>query len=228
MRTYYNIIFLQSTYTYDRDNSMKVNRWDDHYARRARDEKWLARSVYKLQEIDRRFKVINRGNRLLDLGCYPGSWSQYGTRKVGPEGEVVGLDLVRPDRFSAANFRYIQADALALDLESLSREIGPVDVVMSDLAPRTTGIRLTDESRSIALAGRAFQIALRLLKVRGNFICKVFEGTALVAFRSEVSPHFRELRSFRPPAVRKRSREIYLVGLGRVGSLSRRDDGLTG
>ena len=82
---------------------IKGDRWDDHYARRARDEKWLARSVYKLKEIDRRFKLIRQGYRLLDLGCYPGSWSQYCIKRIGPKGEVVGMDLKSPDRFSACS-----------------------------------------------------------------------------------------------------------------------------
>ena len=90
------------------------NRWEDHYARRARQEKWLARSVYKLEEIDRKFGLLRPGQRLLDLGCYPGSWSQYCTRRVGPKGDVVGLDLKAPEKFSAPNFRFIQADVLDL------------------------------------------------------------------------------------------------------------------
>ena len=82
---------------------MKESKWDDHYARRARSEKWLARSVYKLQEIDKKFKLIHRGDKLLDLGCYPGSWSQYGIKKVGPKGEVIGIDLTRADRLLSPN-----------------------------------------------------------------------------------------------------------------------------
>ena len=83
---------------------MKANRWDDHLTRQARDEKWLARSVYKLQEIDNKYKLIGKGDRLLDLGCYPGSWSQYGIKKVGLEGDVVGIDLKRPNRLFYPNF----------------------------------------------------------------------------------------------------------------------------
>lgn len=195
---------------------MKKNRWDDHYARRARDEKWLARSVYKLQEIDRKFKIIHRGDRLLDLGCYPGSWSQYGIEKVGPKGEVAGLDLIRPDRLLSPNFRFIQADVLSQDIECLIREVGPRDVVMSDLAPQTTGIRSTDASRSMSLARRAVEISLSLLGINGRFVCKVFEGEEIKLLRSETSAHFRQIRLFRPKAIRKRSREVYLVGLGFV------------
>jgi len=192
---------------------MQSNGWDDHYTRRARNEKWLARSIYKLQEIDIKFKLINKGDRLLDLGCYPGSWSQYGLKKVGPKGEVAGNDLVRPDRLLSPNFRFIKGDVLSLDIDCLFREIGPRDVVMSDLAPQTTGIRTTDASRSISLSRRAAEIALVMLKKKGNFVCKILEGEDLKAFQSEVSVHFRQVKLFRPKATRKRSSEVYLIGL---------------
>ncbi|MBW1798328.1 MAG: RlmE family RNA methyltransferase [Deltaproteobacteria bacterium] len=192
---------------------MKKNRWDDHYARRAKDEKWLARSVYKLQEIDKKFKLIRKGDRLLDLGCYPGSWSQYGIKTVGPQGDVVGIDLTRTDRLSFPNFKFIKGDVFSLDLDRLVREVGPRDAVISDMAPQTTGIKLTDESRSMSLAKRAAEIALVLLKKKGHFVCKVFEGEELKPVRSKISAHFRQMRLIRPKAVRKGSRGVYLVGL---------------
>jgi 23S rRNA (uridine2552-2'-O)-methyltransferase len=196
---------------------MKGNPWDDHYARKARQEQWLARSVYKLDEIDKRFQLIQKGNRILDLGCHPGSWSQYASLKAGPKGEVVGVDLNPPERFSAANFRFIQADVFTLDPSWLATEIGPRDVVMSDLAPRTTGIASTDVSRSIGLARRALELATGLLKKGGHFVCKVFEGEDFGLFRDEVASRFGKTKPFRPPAVRKRSREVYIVGKGFSG-----------
>ena len=207
------IFFLHREYIYDKNAKMKKNRWDDYYARRASDEKWLARSVYKLQEIDKKCGLIRRGDQLLDLGCYPGSWSQYGIKKAGPPGEVIGIDLNRPDGLSSPNFRFIQADVLTLDIEQLTQEVDPRNVVMSDLAPQTTGIRSTDKSRSMALTRRALEIACALLKKKGCFLCKVLEGGDLKPFKSEVSVYFRQIQLFRPKATRKRSSEIYLVGL---------------
>ena len=195
---------------------MKKNRWDDHFTRQARHENWLARSVYKIQEIDKKFHIIGKGHRLLDLGCSPGSWSQFGIKTVGPKGKVIGVDLTKPNHLAAPNFRFIQADVLTLDTEWLIRETGLVDLVLSDLAPQTTGIRLRDESRSMSLARKASEIALALLKKKGHFVCKIFEGDELGPFRSEVSASFRELRLFRPKATRKRSREVYLIGLNRL------------
>ncbi|MDQ1333833.1 MAG: rRNA (uridine2552-2-O)-methyltransferase [Thermodesulfobacteriota bacterium] len=191
---------------------MKSNRWDDAYARRARDEKWLARSVYKLQEIDSRFKLMRRGSRVLDLGCYPGSWCQYALGKVGPGGDVVGIDLKRPTHLTSHRFRFIQADVMALEIQWLVREISLRDLVMSDLAPPTSGIRAADESRSLALAERAAEIGGALLKNGGQFLCKIFEGGDLNPFKAEVSSRFRQVRLFRPKATRKRSREVYLIG----------------
>ena len=193
---------------------MKQNRWDDHYARRAKKEKWLARSVYKLQEIDNKFKLIRKGNRLLDLGCYPGSWTQYALKKVGNQGEVVGIDLTKPDQLLLDGFRFIQADVMGLEPQWLTREISPRDVVISDLAPPTTGIGATDTSRSISLARKALEIARALLKKKGNFVCKILEGEDIKQFKSEVSENFSQVRLFRPKATRKRSREVYLVGQG--------------
>jgi len=189
------------------------NRWEDHYTRQARHEKWLARSVFKLQEIDEKFKLIRHGDRVLDLGCYPGSWSQYCIKKVGPKGEVVGLDLKEPDRISAPNFRFVKADVLGLDVEWLLKEIGPRDSVISDLAPQTTGVAVTDVSRSLDLAGRALIISLTILRQKGHCLCKVFEGEDFRSFKEDFSRHFNRIQILRPSAVRKKSREVYLLGM---------------
>jgi 23S rRNA (uridine2552-2'-O)-methyltransferase len=189
------------------------DKWEDSYARRARQEKWLARSVYKLQEMDKKFQLIRQGDCLLDLGCYPGSWSQYGIKRVGPGGDVVGMDLKKPDRLSAPNFRFIEADIFKVDPEWVLKEVGPRDAVISDLAPKTTGIHVADTSRSIELAKGALKIASAVLKKRGHFLCKVFEGEDLKSYSEALSAYFGQVRSFRPSAIRKSSREIYLLGL---------------
>ena len=191
---------------------MKSNRWDDHYTIKAREEKWLARSVYKLQEMDRKFKLLHNNDRVLDLGCFPGSWSQYAISKVGKRGDVVGMDLHEPKAFSPPNFRCIKGDIETIEAVWLAAEIQPRNVVLSDLAPPTTGIRDTDVSRSMFLAEKAARIARGLLENRGHFVCKIFEGEELKSFKSEVSSSFKQVRLFRPRATRKRSREVYLVG----------------
>ena len=189
------------------------DKWEDSYARRARQEKWLARSVYKLEEMDKKFKLIRPGDQLLDMGCYPGSWSQYGLKRVGPKGDVVGMDLKKPDRLSASNFRFIKADVLTVDPEWLLKEVGPRNAVISDLAPKTTGIPIADTSRSMELAKEALKLATAVLKKKGHFLCKVFEGEDLQSYENTLSSLFAQVRRFRPSAIRKGSREIYLLGL---------------
>jgi 23S rRNA (uridine2552-2'-O)-methyltransferase len=194
----------------------KTNTWEDHYTRRAREERWLARSVYKLEEIDRKIHLIRPGDLVLDLGCYPGSWSQYSVGKVGPRGEVVGVDLKKPDRFSSPRFRFIEGDVLSLDVQRLKDQVGARDLVISDLAPATSGISVTDTSRSMELARRALEVALAVLKKGGHFLCKVFEGPEVKAFRTELAVHFDRVQTHRPSAVRKASREIYLLAMSRL------------
>lgn len=195
------------------------NRWKDHYTDRAKEENWLARSVYKLEEIDKKHRIIKQGSQILDLGCYPGSWTQYCLKKAGKMGFITGIDLQRPDRIKSANFRFIKGDILAIDpAEALSREKGKVDAVISDLAPQTTGIRIVDASRSMALAEKALEIAVTVLKKDGNFICKIFEGEDFKSLKDKTARYFAEIRTLRPSAVRKRSREIYLIGLKFVNS----------
>jgi 23S rRNA (uridine2552-2'-O)-methyltransferase len=191
----------------------KGNRWEDHYTEKARGENWLARSVYKLEEIDKKYKLIKQGSHILDLGCYPGSWSQYCLKRAGQGGRIVGIDLQKPERVSSPNLRFIEGDILAVDAEAISTDVGKVDLVISDLAPQTTGNSFTDVCMSMTLAEKAFEIAIAALKKGGHFICKVFEGEDFKPFKDKVAGHFDQTRILRPSAVRKRSREVYLIGM---------------
>ncbi len=195
-----------------------ANTWEDHYARRARKEKWLARSVYKLQEIDKKYRLIFPGARILDLGCYPGSWTQYCLREAGTGAEVIGVDLQKPEGLSAPNFQFLQEDVLSLDPGRLRERVGLMDLVLSDLAPRTTGVKSADASRSAELARAASLIAAALLRPGGHFLGKVFEGQEVKPLREELRSGFSKLRTVRPDAVRKGSRELYLLGLRRRGA----------
>ncbi|MBN2060906.1 MAG: RlmE family RNA methyltransferase [Deltaproteobacteria bacterium] len=189
------------------------NRWKDHYSLKARSEKWLARSVYKLEEIDRKNGLFQPGHRVLDLGCFPGSWSQYCIKRIGNNGGLIGIDLKKPERFSAPNFRFIQADLLSADIDWIIDEVGLRDIVISDMAPNTSGNRISDTRRSMELAEKAFEISLAVLKNEGHFLCKIFEGDELYDFRKKISGCFKRVRLTRPSAIRKGSREIYLLGL---------------
>jgi len=196
-----------------RQNIYGMNRWADYYTKKAKEQNWLARSVFKLQEIDKKTKLIRTAANVLDLGCYPGSWSQYSLKKVGKKGRVIGIDILEPDRLSSENFYFIKADVLKLDTEKLKQEIGIQDVVLSDMAPKTTGIVITDVARSLELAYKALEIALSVLRSGGNFLCKVFEGSGFEQFKKEVSLSFKKTRLIRPVSTRKKSREVFIVGI---------------
>ena len=194
----------------------KGNNWNDHYTQKAKEEKWLARSVYKLEEIDRKHKLIKNGNRVMDLGCYPGSWSQYILKKVGKSGEVIGVDLIIPQKVSASNFTFIKGDILSLETGKILRDTGEMDLLLSDMAPKTTGNNVTDCARSLELANKALEIAVALLKKNGYFLCKVFEGEDFKEFKNQSVKYFEQVKLIRPLAVRKRSREIYLLGIKKI------------
>ncbi len=194
----------------------KGNNWNDHYTQKAKEEKWLARSVYKLEEIDRKHRLIKNGDRIMDLGCYPGSWSQYLLNKVGKRGEVIGVDLFRPQKVSAPNFTFIEGDILNLETEQLLKDTGEIDLLLSDMAPKTTGNNITDCARSLELAYKALEIAAKLLRKNRHFLCKVFEGEDFKEFKDHVLIYFEQAKLIRPSAVRKRSREIYLLGVKKI------------
>lgn len=198
---------------------MKGNRWEDHYTRRARQEQWRARSVYKLKEMDARFKILRKGSKVLDLGCHPGSWSQYCLSIVGAEGLVVGIDLIPVKKLPAGNFHFIQADIHEIDKVLPADLMLRIDAVLSDMAPATTGSRVTDSARSFELGLKALETAENVLNKGGVFVCKLLEGEPVKDFVAKVNTRFNEVRIFRPKATRKRSSEVYVVGKGFTGPL---------
>ena len=192
-------------------------RTSDHYARRAKKENYPARSVYKLEEIDKRVHLIRPGDVVLDLGAAPGSWTLYAAKKVGPSGKVVAIDRAPIKVGVSANVHTIEADALAYDLSELASLCGPkgFDVVISDMAPRTSGQRFVDQSRSFALFGRALEMAERVLRPGGRFTAKIFHGEDFEEARARMRAFFTTVRVIKPSSVRSESYEIYLVGLDR-------------
>jgi len=184
----------------------------DHYFKKAKSEKYPARSVYKLKEADQKYRLLKKGQAVLDLGAAPGSWSKYALEKVGPRGIVVGVDL-SPVKISAANFRFLLADIFELSPEDLLRLAGrpAFDVVLSDMAPKTTGDRSGDHFRSIALAERALELAEALLRPGGVFMVKVFEGEAFPRYVEEVKRRLGPVKRFRPKSTRSSSREIFVL-----------------
>jgi len=188
------------------------DRRQDHYARRAQAEGFRARSIYKLEEINRRVSLFRRGQRVLDLGCAPGSWTQLAAGLVGPSGQVVGIDLQAVVPVGSGNVRLIQGDIFATPPEVLLDGGRPFDVVMSDMAPSTSGARFTDHVRSIELCTRALELSDLVLRPGGAFVCKAFEGSELNDFVAQVKTRFAQVRRIKPEATRGESVELFVVG----------------
>jgi 23S rRNA (uridine2552-2'-O)-methyltransferase len=196
-----------------------MRRQEDHFSRRARQKGFAARSVFKLQEMQERFRLIRPGARILDLGAAPGSWSQYCLQTLAGRGLVVGVDLNEPSfQQSAAHgaeYRFLRGDLFAPEVEARLAEWGPYDLVLSDAAPHTSGSRLVDGQASLALAGRALELALSLLRAGGGTALKVFQSGEEGALLERLRAAFTRARAFKPEASRSESREVYFLGLGR-------------
>lgn len=188
--------------------------------RRAQQEGFAARSVYKLEELDKRFRLLGPGKRVLDLGCWPGSWCQYIARRVGPEGLVIGIDLAPVELALPAQVRTYVADVEAIDVAALREKAGPFDVVVSDMAPKTMGDPTTDRYRSEALFERALQIACAVLRPGGHFAAKVLQGGGFPSLLTQVRAAFAQCKPLHTKGTRTGSAEHYIVGRGLRGSVA--------
>lgn len=186
----------------------------DAFYFRAKREGFVARAVFKLKEIDGKYRLFRPGGRVVDLGAAPGSWLQYLAERVGEKGRAVGVDL-RPFRLAPhPAIRLVENDVFRFDPVALLREEGPFDAVVSDLAPATTGARDGDHVRSIELCERALAVAAAVLKPGGAFVCKMFQGGDSPAFLRAVRKRFESVKTQKPEASRGESREVYVVALG--------------
>lgn len=190
----------------------------DHYFHLAKKEGYLSRAAYKLIEIDDRKKVLRKGDRVLDCGAAPGSWLQVAARRVGPKGAVIGIDL-QPikHRFAEANVKTIQADFTSAAPQSLRELAAPgapqrlFDVVLSDMAPKTTGDPFSDHHLSVRLCQSLLDRCPALLRPGGNLVMKVFEGEAYPDLLKRTAGMFETARGFKPKASRSESAEMYIV-----------------
>jgi 23S rRNA (uridine2552-2'-O)-methyltransferase len=183
----------------------------DTYYKKAKKEGFAARSVYKLEEIDREVHLIKPSDRVLDLGCAPGSWLQYVDNKL-KSGSAVGIDLLPVKAGVSSKVKIIQGDAFKEPLE----ELGPFDVVLSDMAPNTSGVRMVDQARSLELCERALSVAEKTLTVGGRFCVKIFEGGDMKQFLDACKKIFKQVKVKRPKGVRAGSVETYVIGLDRL------------
>ncbi len=192
-----------------------MKEYRDYYFQKAKQENYPARSVYKLKEINRRFRLFKKGMKVLDLGAAPGSWSLGAAELVGPQGKVIACDIkpaytVFPDIVS-----FYQEDVFARSpkFEAVLNCMGPFHIVMSDMAPQTTGSRLTDQTRSYELCCEALNVAQVYLTQGGSFITKLFMGPDMEVFVRSMRPLFARVTSFKPQSSRTESKETFFIGI---------------
>ena len=190
----------------------------DHYFKKAKKENYPARSVYKLEEAQKRFRFIKSGDTVLDLGCFPGSWSIYAARIAGPKGLVIGVDLQEGKRISiagAAEIIWLRDDVMSENVVAAIRKNSKsFGAVLSDMAPSTSGNKWVDQQQSLNLARRVLELAAVLLKNDGNFYVKVFEGEDFKEYVDSVRKNFKTVKIVKPKSSRSESREVFVLGLG--------------
>ncbi len=188
----------------------------DYYWRKSKQEGFPARSVFKLQEIQEKYHLIRPGDRVLDLGASPGSWSLYILGLLAGKGSVTGADLAMPGRAlaSRAGYTFHQGDFTAPDLLAVLCAGGPYDVVVSDAAPSTTGERTMDTARSLDLVRTVLDIAEKTLRPGGHVVLKIFQGGGEKEILDRMRVRFATARAFKPKASRSDSMETYFVGTG--------------
>ncbi len=199
------------------------NRRNDHYYRLAKREGYRSRSAYKLLQISKRFNLIRLGDVVLDLGCSPGGWMQVSSQLVGDQGYVLGVDKRPVKGLKQKNTKTIVADVedpktVEMIIEALP---GKADITLSDLSPNVSGIWQIDHLKQLDLVRVALTIVREVLKHKGAFLTKVFQGEGTDRLVGELKDHFSNVRMVRPPATRKRSAEMYLLATRFQGGKSK-------
>jgi 23S rRNA (uridine2552-2'-O)-methyltransferase len=187
---------------------------NDPYVAAARQAGYRSRAAFKLVELDRRFRLLRRGQRVVDLGCAPGGWTQVAVERVGPRGIVVGVDRIETAPVPGARLLRAEIGAEGVLAAILAALGGPADLVLSDMAPPATGHAATDHLRILALAEIAVAVAGEILMPGGSLVAKVFQGGAEGDLLAALKRDFVALRHAKPPASRRESAETYLVAHG--------------
>ena len=180
----------------------------------ARAKGYPARSVFKLQEIDRRMRILRPGQNVIDLGAAPGSWSLFASERVGPTGHVYAIDIKQILQVFGDNVQVLEGDALSLESEVLARH-APYDVVLSDMAPNTSGSKFQDQARSTELFLRALEVALLHGKPGSHFVAKIFMSGDFKAAEMQVRAGYETVRTIRPEGTRQVSTEVFVIGMGK-------------
>lgn len=185
----------------------------EHFYKEAKRSGYRSRSAYKLKQIQKKFKLINNSDFVLDLGAAPGGWSQVTKEILGNEGKIIGIDLLNIKPIKGIQF--LQEDLTKKStLIKIKNLIGnnKIDVIISDMSPNISGNYTIDHANSIYLCKKTFDLANKILKTDGNFLCKIFMGEEFNEFVNIIKNDFKIVKLYSPPASRKSSSEIYLIG----------------
>ncbi len=188
----------------------------DRYFKKAKQDGYRSRAAYKLVELQQRFRLIDAGDRVVDLGAAPGGWLQVAAKLVGPNGKVIGVDVQAIQPFQERNIGLIQGDILTSETQTKVKELlaGTAHCVLSDMAPKLSGIRDADMARSYALNQMALQVAKELLLPGGVLLVKSFVSEDLQSYTAELKNHFTLVQRTKPAASRQGSSEFYFYAKG--------------
>ena len=189
--------------------------FDDPYVKKAQKAGYRSRATFKLEQTDKKDKLIRPGMAIVDLGSAPGGWSDYALRKLGGKGTVVALDILPMTPLSGVHF--IQGDFRedeVLDELNIVLNSEPIGLVLSDMAPNITGVDAIDQPSSMYLVELALHFAIENLSKQGVFLVKVFQGEGFDVYLKEMKDSFQKVVTRKPDASRARSREVYLLGRG--------------
>ena len=192
----------------------------DRYYQKAKQEGYRSRAAYKLLELQERYRLLKAGDAVVDLGAAPGGWLQVAAKIVGPKGRIVGVDLQSIQGFREANIILVQGDMTSKDVQKKIQEFlnGPADCVLSDLAPKLSGIRDADAARCLELNRAALAIGAQLLRANGSLLIKSFISQDLQSFTAELKKYFSAVQRTKPEATRQGSSEFYFYAKGFTGA----------
>ena len=195
----------------------EVEKKKEHYYKMAKKEKYRSRASYKLLQLNNKFRIIKTRDYVVDLGAAPGGWSQVALDIVGDEGKVIAVDLQRIRPFEEDNFVQITGDFTKNEfIDKIESTLEwNVDVILSDAAPKLTGIKDIDQLKSIDIAENALKIANSILKIGGNMVIKVFQGEGYEDYLKKVKMMFKNVKTTKPPSSKKGSIEMYLIAIGK-------------
>ena len=193
----------------------QVEKKKDPYYKKSKEQEYRSRASFKLSQLDKKYKIIKKGTAVLDLGNAPGGWSQVALEKVGEEGIVLGVDLQKIKPFPEKNFHFIRGDFTLPEVQEKIIDIidGKADTIISDASPKLSGIKDVDHLRSIDLANSVIDIADNILEPNGNLLIKVFQGEEYKNLLENIRKKFKMLKTTKPASSRKKSSEMYVIGL---------------